>query len=76
MTPQATNRREGGLTSCHSRSRKFALAPHLERAREREGRSETAWCAAYWECPGRGFWWQELKEANKPPIYQKYMKTV
>jgi hypothetical protein len=27
MTPQATNRREGGLTSCRSRSRKFGRVP-------------------------------------------------
>jgi hypothetical protein len=46
MTPQVTNRREGGLTSCF----------HFERARDRESGSETAWCADYWQgkCPGRG----------------------
>jgi hypothetical protein len=43
MTPKVTNRREGGL-------RPQLEAPHLylERARDREGGSETAWCADYW----------------------------
>jgi hypothetical protein len=39
---------------------------HLERFRDRESGSRTAWCANYWwgECPGRGWW---LRESNKPP---------
>ncbi len=43
MTPKVTNRREGGL-------RPQLEAPHLylERARDREGGSATAWCADYW----------------------------
>ncbi len=50
---------------------------HLERARNREVSSETAWCAGYWrgECPGRGWWGRELKEANKPPNQPKYIKN-
>jgi hypothetical protein len=43
MTPQATNRRERGLTSCRSCS--WPLHLHLERARDREGGSDIAWCA-------------------------------
>jgi hypothetical protein len=61
---QATNTRDGCL--------------HLERARDREGSSETAWCADYWrgECPGMEWWWRELKEANKPPCQLKCKKTA
>ncbi len=31
---------------------------HLERARDREGGLESAWCTDYWrgECPGRAQW--------------------
>jgi hypothetical protein len=43
---QATNRREGGDTSCRGRSQE-APGPHLERARDRAGGSRTAWCADY-----------------------------
>ncbi len=75
MTPQATNRREGGLTSCcgHSRNRKHL---HRERARVREVGSETAWCANYCrgECLARGWWQKELKEANKPPASRNTQK--
>ncbi len=41
---------------------------HLERAKDREGGSESVWCADYWlrECSGKGWWWRQLKEANKP----------
>jgi hypothetical protein len=55
MTPQTTNRREGGLTSCPCLSRELHCL-HLERARDCEGGLGTAWCADYWrgECPGRG----------------------
>jgi hypothetical protein len=51
---------------------------HLGRARDREGSSEIAWCTDYWrgECPGKGWWWRELKEANKPPCWTKYTKTA
>ncbi len=33
---------------------------HLERARDRVGRSRTAWCADYWrgECSALGWWWR------------------
>jgi hypothetical protein len=50
----------------------------LERARDRAGDSETAWCTDYWlgECPGRGWWWSELKEAKKPPASTKITKTA
>ncbi len=50
----------------------------LERARDLEGGSETAWCADYWlgECPGRGWWWRELKQANKPPCWLKHTKMA
>jgi hypothetical protein len=41
---QATNRREGGDTSCRGRSRE-APGLHLERARDRAGGSRTAWRA-------------------------------
>jgi hypothetical protein len=50
----------------------------LERARDRAGDSETAWCTDYWQgkCPGRGWWWSELKEAKKPPASTKITKTA
>jgi hypothetical protein len=41
MTPQVTNRREGGLTSCRGHAPRI----HQERARDREGSSKTAWYA-------------------------------
>ncbi len=46
-----------------------ALCLHLERARDREDGSETAWCTEnqQGERPGMGWWWRELKQANKPP---------
>jgi hypothetical protein len=67
MTPQATNRRQGGLTLCCGRSRKFRAFTWEELETVRAGRSETACCADYWqgECLARGWWWRELKEANK-----------
>ncbi len=40
MTPQVTYSREGGL-----RQQSEAQRLHLERARDREGSSETSWCA-------------------------------
>ncbi len=51
---------------------------HLERARDREGGSKTAWCADCWqgECLGMGQWWRELKEVNKPPCQSKFTKTA
>ncbi len=45
MTPQATDTKEGGLTSYRSCSRKLQAITYVERARDREGGSETAWCA-------------------------------
>jgi hypothetical protein len=53
---QATNRREGGDTSCRGRSQE-APGLHLERARDHEGGPRTAWCADYWrgECLARGW---------------------
>ncbi len=54
---------------------------HLERARDREGSSRTAWCADYWrgECPARGWWWRKLQKSNKPSklpeIYENGEKT-
>ncbi len=41
---------------------------HLERARDRVGRSRTAWCADYWrgECPVQGCWWRGSQKPNKP----------
>jgi hypothetical protein len=69
MTPQATNKREGGLTSCHGRSWKeletVKAAPKLLGALTIGGGSARS----------RGWWWRELKEANKPPSWPKYTKT-
>jgi hypothetical protein len=28
------------------------------------------------ECPGRGWWWRELKEENKPSFQLKCTKTA
>jgi hypothetical protein len=47
VAPQATNRRNGGMMSCCGCSQK-AQGLHLERARDCEGGSKTAWCADYW----------------------------
>jgi hypothetical protein len=71
MTPQVTNRREGGLTTCHGHSRKFC---DLERARDCKSSSETA-CGGR-ECAGRGWWLRGLKESNKPPFRLEYTKTA
>jgi hypothetical protein len=45
-----------------------ALHLHLERARDREGSSETAWCTDYWrgECLVRGVLVEGVKGANQP----------
>jgi hypothetical protein len=41
---------------------------HLQRARDRVGRSRTAWCADYWrgECSVQGWWWKGSQKSNKP----------
>jgi hypothetical protein len=46
---------------------------HLERARDCEGGSKTAWCADYWwgECPGRGSRWRESKNLECMKIAKK-----
>ncbi len=64
---QATNRREGGDTSCRGRSRE-APGLHLERARDRADGSRTAWRADYWrgECPAWGWWWTDSLKSYKP----------
>jgi hypothetical protein len=51
---------------------------HSQRARDREGSSETAWCVDYWqgECLGKGWRWRELIEANKPARQPNYTKTA
>ncbi len=54
---------------------------HLERVRDHEGGSRTAWCTDYWrgECPARGWWWRESKKLNKPSkppgMYKNSAKT-
>jgi hypothetical protein len=42
-----------------------ATRAHLERARDREGGSRTAWCIDYWrwECLARG-WWGGVNEVK------------
>jgi hypothetical protein len=52
------------------------LRLYLLRARDHDGGLEIAWFTDYWrgECPSRGWWWRELKEANKPPCRPKYTK--
>jgi hypothetical protein len=64
---QATNRREGGDTSCRGCSRE-APGLHLERARDSAGGSRTAWRADYWwgECPAWRWWWTDLLKSYKP----------
>jgi hypothetical protein len=53
-----------------------ALCLHLERARDREGGLETAWCADYWRGSAWGvWWWRELKEANEPPAGRNTQKN-
>jgi hypothetical protein len=43
-----------------------ATSLHLERDRDHEGGSKTAWCVDYWEgeCPAREWWWRESKKSN------------
>jgi hypothetical protein len=62
MTPQVTDRIEGGLASCHGHSRKLRIF---------------TWCTYNWrgKCPGMGWWWRELKEANNPPAPAKIHKN-
>ncbi len=76
MTSQATNRREGGSMSCRGRSRK--LRTHLERAKDCEDSSRTAWCADYWqgECPARGWWWRDSQKSNKPSKPPEMHKNI
>jgi hypothetical protein len=51
---------------------------HLERARDHEGSSRTAWCANFWwrECQARGWWSRELKKSNKPAKPPKMYKMA
>jgi hypothetical protein len=74
MTPQATNRRERGLTSCCSCSWKLRAFTK----KELETGSDIAWCTncGQGECPGMGWWWRELKEANKPTCRPNCTNTV
>jgi hypothetical protein len=55
-----------------------ALRLHLERARDSEGGSKTAWCADYWqgECRGRGWWWRVSKESKTPQCHPECMKIA
>ncbi len=50
---------------------------HLKRARDRVGRSRTAWFAYYWrgECLVRGWWWRESQKSNKPSKPPKIYKN-
>ncbi len=72
MTPQASNRIEGGLNSCHGCCRKFRAFPWKELETMKVAQ-KTAWCADYWrgECQGRGWWWREL---YKPPVGRNTQK--
>jgi hypothetical protein len=54
---------------------------HVKRARDCEGRKVAqillgAPTMGKGECPGRGLWWRELKEANKSPSRLKYTKMA
>jgi hypothetical protein len=70
MTPQATNRREGGLKSCRGRSRKelgTVSAVNKLLGVLTTGRVESL---------GMGRWLRELIEANKSPIHPEWTKTA
>jgi hypothetical protein len=69
MTPQATNRREGGLRSCRGRSRKELET--VGAVNKLLGVLTTGQV----EILGMGRWLRELKEANKAPISAEYTKT-
>jgi hypothetical protein len=52
---------------------------HLERPRDRESGTKTAWCADYWrgECLGTGWWWRESKlAANSVAVVQPSLKQL
>jgi hypothetical protein len=69
MTPQANKRREGGLTSYsgHSQQFRYFTWKELETARPAQ-KLLGAPTNGGGKCPGRGWWWRELKEANKSPM--------
>jgi hypothetical protein len=52
----------------HAAAESEAPHLHLERARDCEGSSRTAWCTDYWrgESLARGWWWRKSKKSNKP----------
>jgi hypothetical protein len=77
MTPQGTNRREGGLTSWRGHSPQFCAFTEKEietmkGAQKWLGAQTIGWV----EYPGKGWWWRELKESNKPPCCPEYTKTA
>jgi hypothetical protein len=77
MTPQVTNRKEGGLTSCRGCSRQFSAFTQKELEAVREAQKLIG-APGYWreECLGREWWWRELKESNKPSCRMECTKKA
>ncbi len=75
---QATSRREGELMSCRGCSRQFLTftEKELETGRAAQKLRDALAIGGGGECPGRGWWWRVLKEANKPPCRPKYTKKA
>jgi hypothetical protein len=78
MTTQVTNRSEGGLTSCYGPSRKVHAFTKKELETVKAAQKLLGAPTIFWwgEYLGRGWWWRELQEANKPPSRPKYTKTA
>jgi hypothetical protein len=77
MTPQATNRREGGLSSCCGHGRKFRdfTQKELESVRAAQKLLGVPNIGGG-ECPSRRWRWREFKESNKPPPAKKIQNSA
>jgi hypothetical protein len=76
MTPQVTNRREGGFMSCCGRSLKLRAFTWKELETVRAAQKLLgAPTISREECSGRGWWWREIKEENKPSSRAKMHKN-
>jgi hypothetical protein len=75
MTPQATNRREGGLMSFRGCSSKLCAFTSKELETVRAAQKLLGLRLLAGECPVSGWWWGELKEANKPQACRRSQRS-